>query len=85
MPRKAHRSTPVVMNGTVYSEVSDVTLDKLVNGGETFYVHLQRAGGYTCRAEMRRHGRSWYGYKRTAGKLVKRYVGRDDAITWARL
>lgn len=73
------------MSGHVYGDAPDMTLDSLIHTGASFYVNLQWAGGYTCRAEMRRNGRSWYAYKRTGGKLVKRYVGRDDAITWVRL
>ena len=45
-----------------------------------------QAGSYTARRESRRVGDSyWYAYARVAGKLAKRYLGRDSALTTARL
>ncbi|HET8854136.1 MAG TPA: hypothetical protein VFN02_16585, partial [Ktedonobacteraceae bacterium] len=43
-------------------------------------------GSYTARKERKRRGGGyWYAYARVAGKLSKRYLGRDTDLTLPRL
>jgi len=39
----------------------------------------------SVRKERRRHGWLWYAYRRSYGVLHKRYVGKSEALTIARL
>lgn len=39
----------------------------------------------SLRKEQRRHGMFWYAYRRADGQLYKRYVGRSDQLTLAKL
>lgn len=39
----------------------------------------------SVRKEKRRHGFLWYAYLRSHGQLHKRYVGKTEALTVARL
>jgi LuxR family maltose regulon positive regulatory protein len=39
----------------------------------------------SLRKEGRRHGFFWYAYRRASGRLYKRYVGRSDQLTLAKL
>lgn len=89
MPQKAYKSTPTVISGVLYTDneytgaaVGSALWSAFLATGTTFYVE---AGGFTVRCEARRRGAFWYAYKRVNGKLVKRYVGKSEAVTLARL
>jgi hypothetical protein len=85
MPRKEHQNTPVVTDGILYTDdehtglrVGSAAWFTWLEHGRTFYLD---APGITLRNEPRRNGRYWYAYKRSGGKLLKRYAGRSDALT----
>jgi hypothetical protein len=85
MPRKEHQTTPVVRSGILYTDdvytglqVGSAAWFGWLAAGRTFYLDNP---GVTFRCETRRNGQFWYAYKRTGGKLRKRYAGRADALT----
>lgn len=80
--RKEHKTTPAIKSGVLYTNDSYTGIRigssdwfDWLELGRTFYY------GVTFRCEARRNGRFWYAYKRKAGKLRKKYVGRSDALT----
>src|SRR6516164_2720195 len=51
----------------------------------SFAFHGQR-GSYTARKESKQRGAGyWYAYRKTQGKLVKKYLGKTADLTLARL
>ena len=57
--------------------------------GEAFIVQTLHSGGYVetgytarCEQAKDRKAHRWYGYKRRDGRLVKRYLGRSQDLTW---
>lgn len=93
MARKSGSKTAVVKGGYLYTVNEDTTGLKVgssewsawVDRGETFYFDGDNLGAFTARAEMRRNGLSWYGFKSINGKIKKAYIGRSGAITIDRL
>lgn len=64
-------------------------LQRWLVAGESFVVQAMHADGYAvtgytarCEQAKDRQARRWYGYKRVSGRLVKRYLGRTEDITW---
>jgi predicted ATPase/DNA-binding CsgD family transcriptional regulator len=49
------------------------------------FTFTNAVGTCTVRRERRRRGQYWYAYRRRAGKLYKRYVGKTDELTLDRL
>lgn len=87
MPQSAYKTTPTVIAGRLYTDseftgavVGSPLWAAFLATGATFYVEQ---GGFTVRCEKRRRGAFWYVYKRVAGKLVKRYVGKSENMTLA--
>lgn len=89
MARKSSTSTAVVKGGYLYTANEATTGTKIdspewvkwLETGETFYFDDERAGSFTARAEKRRQGLSWYAFRKVNGKLIKRYIGRNAALT----
>ena len=89
MPQNAYKTTPTLISGILYSEDTytgaaggSSLWAAFLATGSTFYV---KDTGLTVRCEARRQGVFWYAYKRIAGKLIKRYVGKSEVVTLARL
>ena len=40
---------------------------------------------YTVRQEMKKGGDYWYGYRKVAGKLHKKYIGKSSELSTAKL
>ena len=47
--------------------------------------HSRPASAISMRKEQRRQGFFWYAYLRKGGQLLKRYGGRSETLTGARL
>lgn len=88
MSRKANVNTPTVKSLYLYTTDEATTGIKLdsaewfawLEAGNTFYFD-GIFGGFTARAEKRRQGLSWYAFKKINGKLHKRYIGRNAALS----
>lgn len=93
MARKANKTTPLVMSGYLYTENPETTGIKLSEpawyawllDAETFYFESWGNGNFSARKQAHRRGYFWYAYKRVGGRLVKRYLGDDKALTRDRL
>jgi len=79
-----------VISGVLYTEddfngarVGSAEWSAWLALGLTFY--FEGDCGFTVRAEKRRNGLSWYGFKKIDGKLTKKYVGRLAGMSAARL
>src|SRR5687768_11960092 len=57
----------------------------LADGQNPSFTFTNAVGTCTVRRERRRRGQYWYAYRRRAGKLYKRYVGKTDELTLDRL
>jgi hypothetical protein len=83
---------PSVVQGTV--ETGDSKAFKLDSSeGSTWiesvnsfrFVPTRPNKPYTVRKELGKGGEYWYGYRRVAGKLQKKYIGRSSNVTTAKL
>jgi hypothetical protein len=63
----------IIDDGTDYGEE--------VWDGSSNWVKLEVNMGYTLRKEVRSGKPTWYAYRRSSGKLHKRYVGGSENIT----
>jgi LuxR family maltose regulon positive regulatory protein len=54
-------------------------------GEHTAFTYQDADFRFTARREQRPGGMYWYAYRRTQGKLLKRYLGRGDDLTRQRL
>jgi LuxR family maltose regulon positive regulatory protein len=89
MPRREHKTTPLVLSGTLYHAGDSIAVESVewyawLADGSTFYYETP-AGSFTGRCERRGAGRYWYAYRRHRGKLYKTYLGQAAAFTIARL
>ncbi len=95
MPRAENKTTPKVLGGVLYAETVSFSV-----GSQDWWAWLERpdttlfyvetnAGTFTARREPRRNvpfNRTyWYAYRRQRSKLHKRYLGRSEELTLARL
>jgi len=95
MSRKSSKKTPVLLNGTIYSnDASNGTrIDGLdwsifVAEKRSFYFDAGGRAGYsnfTARCEARRKGCMWYAFAQVDKKLFKAYLGRSEALTHEKL
>lgn len=82
MARKAHRSTPSVIGGVLYTDneydtgmrIADPAWHGWCLDNSSFYYDSQTCP-FSVRKEKLRNGYFWYAYKRAGGKLLKRYLG----------
>ena len=49
------------------------------------YVPIGASKPYTVRQEAKKGGDYWYGYRKVAGKLYKKYIGKSSEISTAKL
>src|SRR5713101_4337832 len=92
MPRRANRTTSIIMSGRIYTE--DAFTGTLV-GSEAWFVWLSsattfyyesRLGTFTAHRESRQRGdQYWTAYRRIAGRLRRVYLGKADQLTPQRL
>jgi len=88
MPRKASKSTPVVLSGTLYTDddfngirLMEWTLWKsFLDTGRTFYYDGLFAS-FTARCEIKQGAQYWYAFKKRDGKLTKHYIGMPVQMT----
>ncbi len=87
MPRKANRTTPIVISGRLYTDdafpgtvVGRPAWFVWLAPDTTFYYQTAQAS-FTARREQRRHGSFWYAFCKRNRKLHKRYLGPDAALT----
>lgn len=90
MARKSSKSTPVLMNGVLYSE--DTFNGVTVTGHEwptflaekrTFYFDASGRPdciNFTARCETCRKGCLWYAFVKNNNKQFKAYIGRSETL-----
>lgn len=90
MARKSSKSTPVLINGVLYSE--DSFNGAAVGGHDwtaflaekrTFYFDASGRTGcinFTARCETRRKGCLWYAFVKNNSKQFKAYLGRAETL-----
>ena len=83
---------PLVVQGLVETEDGEVFGLDTCKGSAWLEVNdsfrYERIGakkGYTVRKETKRGGDYWYGYRKVAGKLQKRYIGKTAELSIAKL
>lgn len=89
MARAENRSTPKVLGSVLYGDQESMSVGtpgwyQWLLRGETFYYEDNR-GTFTARCELRSGGQYWYAYRRQAGRLSKRYLGKSDELALNRL
>lgn len=89
MPRKEHRTTPIVIGHTLYTQHTAVLLDTpawfdWLAHHTTFYLDSP-LGTFTARQEPRGTGRFWYAFRRYHKHLFKAYLGRSADLSSERL
>lgn len=89
MPRKEHKSTPVIVGQFLYTEEAALPLDSQaffdwLAHHSTFYFDSP-FGTFTARQEPRANGLFWYAFRRYRKHLYKAYLGRSSDLTSARL
>jgi len=91
MARKSDKSMPSVIEGILYSDdldnglkVGSALWQAWLMHTRAFYVEFGHTS-YSMRKEVVRNTVFWYAYKRTNGKLSKRYAGKSENITLDRL
>ncbi len=94
MARKSNSDTPTVISGILYTNdvnttgisLSEFAWSAWLEDALTFYFQTpDGSGSFTARKERQRNDYYWYGYKRIAGKLHKRYIGAREDVTAERL
>jgi LuxR family maltose regulon positive regulatory protein len=89
MPRGENRDMPKVESGYLYADAGSVAVDSsqwlpwLV--AHTAFYFESTVGTFTARKELRSGGWYWYAYRRQQGRLSKRYLGKSEELTGARL
>src|SRR5574340_358103 len=95
MSKRANRSTPIVISGTLYTDDEATTGTRV--GSPAWFAWLEAAitfyydsyyprGVFTARCEPRqRGGRYWIAYRRRAGRLYRVHLGKADHLTRERL
>jgi LuxR family transcriptional regulator, maltose regulon positive regulatory protein len=92
MPRKSTKTTPMIISGVLYTDdrwtgtrIGSAQWFTWLAQATTFY-YKGDIGTFTARCEAKqRGGVYWTAYRRSAGKLSKRYLGKPDALTADRL
>ena len=89
MPRKEHRSTPIIIARFLYSEQPPIPLDSpaffdWLTLHSTFYFDSP-LGCFTARCEPRATSFFWYAFRRYHKRLFKLYLGRSTTLTSAHL
>src|SRR5579859_22594 len=92
MPRRANRTTPLVISGRLYTD--DDYTGTLVGShawftwltiATTFY-YEGRPGSFTAHREHRQRGdQYWTAYRRQRGVLRRAYLGKANQLTEKRL
>lgn len=87
MARKENKNTPTIISERLYTNdaftgtlVGSSTWFVWLTTGTTFYYQTAHSS-FTARREKRRHGYFWYAFRKRNGKLHKRYLGPDAALT----
>jgi hypothetical protein len=85
MPRKEHRSTPIIIGRFLYTESDAVPLDTSASFAwlelhSTFYFDSP-LGTFTARCELRADAMFWYAFCRYHKQLYKAYLGRSCDLT----
>jgi len=92
MPRRANRTTPIILSGRVYTD--DPYTGSLVGSPAWFtwlttatsFYYEDRQGSFTAHGERRqRGGLYWTAYRRQQGVLRRVYLGKADQLTLQRL
>src|SRR5258707_11793663 len=91
MPRRANRTTSVVISGILYTEdaytgtaVGSPAWFTWLTQGHTFYYQSRQAGTFTAHQERRqRGGQYWIAYRRRAGLLRRSHLGKAQQLTVA--
>lgn len=89
MPRKEHRSTPLIVGRFLYSDLPPIPLDTpaffdWLSLHSTFYFSSP-LGSFTARREPRGASFFWYAFRRYRKHLYKAYLGRPADLCSARL
>lgn len=89
MKRGENSDTPKVMGGVLYTNEGGITVESAgwyawLWRGETFYFEGTE-GTFTARSELQSGIRYWYAYRRQAGKLHKRYLGKSEKLNLERM
>jgi hypothetical protein len=92
MARKSSKSTPVVLNGILYT-LDEHTTGITLNGpawspwledAEVFYFDCG-VGSFTAKKLRQHKSYYWFAYKKLSGRTVKKYLGMREAVTADRL
>lgn len=95
MPRKGGKNTPTIVGngfiGAVYQDgqptgvsVGSIEFDQWLRDTSTFYF-THKVGSFTARCEQKYNGCFWYAFKKIDGKTHRLYIGKQQAISMARL
>ncbi len=92
MPRRANRTTPVIVSGRIYTDdaftgtlVGSPAWFAWLDSATTFY-YEGREGIFTAHLERRQRGGSyWIAYRRVSGVLHRCHVGKAHQLTPERL
>ncbi len=92
MPRRANRTTPVIVSGRIYTDdaftgtlVGSPAWFTWLDSATTFY-YEGREGIFTAHLERRQRGGSyWIAYRRQAGVLRRCHLGKAPQLTLDRL
>jgi LuxR family maltose regulon positive regulatory protein len=92
MPRRANRTTPIVLSGHLYTDdeytgtrVGSPAWFAWLATATTFYFE-GHPGTFTAHCERRQRGdRYWTAYRRYQGRLHRIYLGKTDQLTPERL
>ena len=92
MPRRANRTTPIVLSGHIYTDdeytgtrVGSPAWFAWLATATTFYFE-GHPGTFTAHCERRQRGnRYWIAYRRYQGFLRRIYLGTADQLTLPRL